>query len=297
LTDTNSYRYKISVPLSERNIFQDSGLQEIKSFVKRNNLSFTNFTEGSKYICKLTILKNKLTFTSTIPSGDEHNSFYDWVKCFIFAANLAIPGIINTYEKIPLYINGKIVFLYPAYENELSECLYEGNANASQRLLSLLDIKCVWNWIIRQRGVCDGNVSDTNVSRSVVAYTNLFPTSNEYFYPGYFIWSILGLEALYAKGNGNILNQIKEKLNVVLQLTDKETKMVSSLYDMRSRFFHGDFNLASQLFTEHWNKTLIDIEYETLEKMRFGIRLFIASLQFCAKNNLTELNFQYQQTP
>ncbi|HYK77932.1 MAG TPA: hypothetical protein VEV16_13220, partial [Daejeonella sp.] len=104
----------------------------------------------------------------------------------------------------------------------------------------------------------------------------------------FLFWSILGIEALLAEGNNNILNQIKSKCILLFGEPKEFKKKINHLYDYRSRFVHGDINIPPKFF-------FIDekFELEYWEYLNFSISILIALIRKLIRDDKTEFNFEY----
>jgi hypothetical protein len=102
-----------------------------------------------------------------------------------------------------------------------------------------------------------------------------------------------GLEAFYCRGSGDLRRQLSEKSRLFLGKWDKMKNIVGSLYDFRSKFVHGSFNI------ERWNndcmynsKDMKDQD-DLYKATMFAIRLLLATLQKCVEQDIDNVEFEY----
>jgi hypothetical protein len=103
-------------------------------------------------------------------------------------------------------------------------------------------------------------------------------------------WALLGLEALYGRGRDGLADQLRSKSEVFLGAPAAHRRVISKMYDFRSRFIHGDLDVPFQAapFDELSGFT------ERLDEAELtGIALLVSSLQTLAAANQQELEFKY----
>lgn len=132
-------------------------------------------------------------------------------------------------------------------------------------------------------------VSKNDYQRAVNAFshvfTNLSDNSNDILF-----WNMVGIEALLAKGNKDILSQIKQKSILILgEPTEFKTKL-SKLYDFRSKFVHGELN-----FPAKFSEGLVeDFENEYWDYTAFSTSILLALIRELIKKDKTEFKFEYK---
>jgi hypothetical protein len=157
--------------------------------------------------------------------------------------------------------------------------------------LQTLQISNVLNWV-QELGWDIRTLGETPVNRALNAFTYVFDsaggTEQELLY------SLVGIEALYAKKREGIAEQIVEKTQIFLGPFDGMKKRLKSMYNFRSRFVHGDLNFPSRFVGIGASKKYdLDLEKET----NLAQAILLATLQRMAENHWTDIEFVYTLKP
>lgn len=102
-------------------------------------------------------------------------------------------------------------------------------------------------------------------------------------------WTMLGIEALLAQGNANIINQIKIKTSLILDEPKEFKKRLDKLYNYRSRFVHGDIDFPTKFSSDYEN-----FESEYYEYLHFATSILLALIRTLIIQNKSEFNFEYR---
>jgi len=154
-----------------------------------------------------------------------------------------------------------------------------------------LDISKTWNWYINiaLNELLD-DLSSSEVSRSLNALTYLYEDSDDI---NKLFWTMIGLEAIYVKGNEGIAEQIKNKGQLYLGDISEFKKRLNEMYSFRSSFIHGSKDFPSYFHIhdglESYEKYIMD----TWEVLLTAESMLIATLQKMAKQKKKELIFKY----
>jgi hypothetical protein len=100
-----------------------------------------------------------------------------------------------------------------------------------------MDISKVWNWIIEKTNILQ-SFSNTKIEKALHTFTYLFSTNYHSGLSTSLIWSLIGLEAIYADSDLGIAQQIHEKAQVLLETINENKKIFKSIYNFRSRLLH-----------------------------------------------------------
>ncbi|QOY36478.1 hypothetical protein AWH56_001945 [Anaerobacillus isosaccharinicus] len=57
--------------------------------------------------------------------------------------------------------------------------------------------------------------------------------------------SVMGIEALYAKGTSSLQEQVREKSQLILGKQEAFKKVYTNMYNFRSRYIHGDLDFPT----------------------------------------------------
>lgn len=101
-------------------------------------------------------------------------------------------------------------------------------------------------------------------------------------------WTMVGIEALLAEGNTNIITQIKEKLSLILGEPIEFKRRLDKLYNYRSRFVHGDINFPAKFSSDYEN---FEIEYYNY--LHFATSILLALIRTLIIQNKSEFKFHY----
>ena len=107
------------------------------------------------------------------------------------------------------------------------------------------------------------------------------------------LWSLVGIEALYTEGQGSLLQQVKEKSQVLLGKQEQHKKKMSRMYDFRSRFVHGDLDFSGKR-PAYENEDHREHNKELMETICFAEAILVASLQRLVELDWGGLRYTYQ---
>jgi len=206
----------------------------------------------------------------------------------IIAANIANVGSLEIVEGV-IVQDGEVVgrvdqisTLPGRYAKETAEAIQWPN-------LQTLELAKVWDWLIRQQGFLDGFGSGS-IGRGVNAFANLCKAPNDEIEPIHLFWALVGIEALYVKGNANLLEQVRVKSQILLGEQESFKKKINRMYDFRSRFVHGDLDFPKMYSDYDWGR----YDVELLESTSLATAILAASLQELIQRNWEGLHFFYK---
>lgn len=207
----------------------------------------------------------------------------------VLALNIAYPGAIEAGRRFQ-FVKDQFIRSERGFVSGLAK------ANSKARKLGWpplreLPVAAVWKWMTRVPGLEEGQGRGP-VGRALSALSYLL--SDQYGGSPVvdLVWALVGLEALYGKGNLGLKAQLLEKSEVVLGPRMAYKKRFGGMYDFRSRFVHGDidFPLAyvdrSSLEPENFDR-------EADESLLIAAAMLIATLQQLVERDLYELSFSY----
>lgn len=218
--------------------------------------------------------------------------FEKWIYDIIVAANIAKPGTLEM-GKGSLFQNG--------YEHAIDEMgkafLLRGARDlatfAGWPKIQALDIAKVWKWLAKQEGFMEG-FGGGPTGRAVNAFSRLFGIQAQDDVTN-LLWALVGIEALYTEGQGSLMQQVKEKSQVLLGKQEEHRKKLSRMYDFRSRFVHGDLDFSGKR-AAFGNKDTSRHNKELLETICFAEAILVASLQKLVELDWAGPSFSYQVT-
>jgi hypothetical protein len=157
--------------------------------------------------------------------------------------------------------------------------------------IGIVPIEVVCDWESRL-GLFQQGIARTPIQRALASFTHAATLST--IRSGELLfWAMQGLEAFYCRGNGDLRRQLSEKSKLLLGPWKDTKNIVGRLYDFRSKFVHGDFNL------ERWNNdfTPEPSDWKTLEAfdsaLGLAVRMLLATLQKCAREKIVGVEFDY----
>lgn len=274
-----------------------------ESYVAKFEISVTNDTYRKRRIewrdwgiCTVTVNidsdriikkfeKNKLPEglkTTDLANDLICTEFKSRVYELCIAFNLAYPGIFEMKEA-DIFYNGYKEHMGNCYSNLLN--IYLKSKENHWADLSILSAAQVWKWINTKTGFSHG-VSSNSIERALNALTYTFnPTQYEDL-----LYCMMGIESiLNSNKSDGVLEQIREKCKILFGDTINK-KSVSSMYNIRSRFIHGELNFPSK-FTfydatdEYWR--FISNDYSKTRDI--AVSILVALIQKYIINNAGEL--------
>ncbi|MBM7584650.1 hypothetical protein JOC86_001187 [Bacillus pakistanensis] len=119
-----------------------------------------------------------------------------------------------------------------------------------------------------------------------------------YVSPTQLIWISSALEALYDTLKGQISRTLVDRIELFLGIPEngkkKFKKKIREFYNLRSRFVHGELEIAHPMYKNILDEKFSDYETQLLENCDFGLSIVIATLQKMIKNKWTCINFKEQ---
>lgn len=167
------------------------------------------------------------------------------------------------------------------------------NMEGSWPNVGVIKLSDVSSWEVRL-GLFDSGVAKTPVQRALASFTHAcaLPISNR---GEALFWVMQGLEAFYCRGTGDLRNQLSEKSKIFLGPWNDKKNIVGKMYDFRSKFVHGSFNL------QRWNNSRelenFSDEDEFYAAYSLAIRMLFATLHKCVIDDITAVEFEYIISP
>lgn len=264
--------------LSSKNI---SGITHPESFLNKDLLKITCITnipsEIPQVVKESWSSNDSIIYSSMDPIEFNKSYIYDIVKKrmhdLIFSVNLAQMGALSINKYIifqddnPNIMGGKSID-YSVFKKALVN-----NARWNYPSIKTLTIKETWDWLIGFHDFLLG-FSETPTTRALI---NLNEISKSDSIMKLFR-SVMGLEALYTSGTGNLQQQVKDKSQLVLGNQQEFKKLYKNMYDFRSKYIHGELNFASSTHLDI--SKVSEVYYQDLEKCtHFALLILFASIQ------------------
>lgn len=211
----------------------------------------------------------------------------------VLAANIARLGSL-LFPRVYRFLNDDFVDVGPEVGRYLNGVLDEAERRGWPSFHDR-SVEQVVRWLRRVPGYRERH-TDTSLGRALAAASHLLagPASGRTLD---LVWALLGLEALYARGNAALQQQLIDKTEAYLGARTSHKREFSGMYDFRSRFIHGDVNFV---FAH-------DVNLGTREHERFSnalaaseevaIALLFATLQKMCSESRVELQFRVEVVP
>ncbi len=203
-------------------------------------------------------------------------------------ANLARPGSVELFEGHVLIEDHKI----HATKRFSSWNLREATRLAEKLgwpKLDDLSVSEVWQWSEPVEGLSAG-YSTSPVGRALNALSHL--TSPGSSQPFSLFWALMGLEALYIRGSGGVMEQLREKIHTLLGTPVTHKKRFTRMYDLRSRIIHGQLDFSSA-YSEIEGPEDDRFHKDLGEATDLATALLLATLQQLVKRDWWGLRFSY----
>ncbi len=252
-------------------------------------------------ICETSILK----LIDSIPKDEEYRddiiehvrtdipitSILLEIHNFFLIANIAFPGALSTERGISFIAKRK----YEEIEGFYAEHLF-GALESSKKLkwpkLSSIGVLDAWNWL-NSSNVIENGIGKNSVGRALAAFSQLTTESSSEDSTLNIIWALLGLEAIYTKGNLGLKEQLVLKTEVPLGKREENKKAFGQMYDFRSRLVHGDIDIPLRYTPYDGASEFENFHSDLYESSDIAIATLIATFQKLIQNNWKELEFQY----
>ncbi len=206
---------------------------------------------------------------------------------FLVFTQLAVPGSLLSQKGFHMLNNE-----YREDFREISSCLiglgYE--EKPIWPFPKTIQIDKVWNYILNRTNILDSE-SSTKIERGLNAFSYLYDdndsSANSLF------WSMTGVEALYVDGDIGIGYQINNKAKLFLGEPLENKRILTRLYDYRSKFLHGKKSIPL-------NHGWLDGEFTDKHDLEFSdnvlvsAKLLTVTLQQIIIKDIVEFDFEYK---
>lgn len=149
-----------------------------------------------------------------------------------------------------------------------------------------------WKWLRTSDALIDG-IGVGRLGRALAAVSHLTsPDLRETSSIG-LVWILLGLEALYSRGNIGLKEQLLGKSEALLGPRTENKRAFGNVYDFRSRLLHGDVDLPLRFTEFNAVQKYQDYNHDLLRNEDLALAVLLATLQWMVEANTVELNFEY----
>ncbi len=217
-------------------------------------------------------------------------SFMKQISNMLIAANLAHVGSIELKNSIIIQDDVQQEYAQiPPMDSWSLQRSVELSEKIGWPKLQIIDFLKIWKWLNRHEDFFKKGFSNSPMGRALSAFSHIFEYSTR-DEPMQLLWALIGVESLYVKGQMALLEQVREKTQILLGSQEGYKKKIVRMYDFRSRFVHGDLNFPSSY-------PLID-DYEIfgedlLESISLAVAILVATIQEIIQRDWSGLEFTY----
>ncbi|OME84221.1 MULTISPECIES: HEPN domain-containing protein [Paenibacillus] len=148
----------------------------------------------------------------------------------------------------------------------------------------------VLKWLNNQQGFLDG-FGGGKVGRALNAIVNI-SFKHETSSPESLFWAMIGLESIYTSGKSGLLEQVRDKSQTLLGKQDKFKKILNRMYDIRSRFVHGDLDFATPNYL-YDSDELEKYQSDICEAQQIAVAVLLCTIQELVIQNWNGVSFNY----
>jgi Apea-like HEPN len=282
--------------------WEDHTSKIIENTIK-NDYFTTRFTDEKfakkvieeKYIdleCNIKLLRND-NYQINLTEGEIRVIAYhieNLIFQFFLAMNIATPGSFNPFSR-ELQVNSH--FEIYEYSSSCIESAWIESTDNGWPTISSIEISRVWNWI-QSLNLGYRQIAQNRTERALFSILHL--CKEDKVSPTQLIWISFALEALYDTPKAQINKTLIERISLVLGIPDdikrKYKKKINEFYDLRSRFVHGELDIATPLSNEILDDKCSEYQAIIIEYCDFGLSIILATLQKMIQNEWKTLHFE-----
>ncbi|MPM20953.1 hypothetical protein SDC9_67392 [bioreactor metagenome] len=204
---------------------------------------------------------------------------------YCVAINIAYPGFFEI-TNISTSYNDKP---YPKSDTHTYICdlfdAYIAATDSKWPQINVLNIRNVWKWLSEKTHYFNG-ISITAIDRAINAFTYLFnPDKYEDL-----LYCLIGIESIYNSNESNaILEQIKVKCESLFGESASTKKELNQMYNIRSRFIHGQLNFPSKFTPYEGADDFNEFECSFLKTLQTAQSILLATIQKFVVNDAEQM--------
>ena len=214
-------------------------------------------------------------------------SFAEIIYELILIINIARPGSITLFEGIVL-VDGVEKCTTPGFSIILNEA-YDSSIEKKYPTFNFHKTSLIRNWM-NENDVSIFNKPKNKLSTAINCLSYVY--NYELLNSEKLTYSLIGLEALYTKGNANITEQLNEKIQVYLGEIQDFKKMLKDMYSVRSRFLHGVYPIRPLFLYDNTDEN--EYENEIYNALIVGSGILACTIQQMIIENRIELEFSFR---
>ncbi|MNO70970.1 hypothetical protein D3C76_618710 [compost metagenome] len=212
---------------------------------------------------------------------------------YAFALNLCGDNYICLNEGIIKFSDSNYVYrtnkLNPDF---IVEAISEAEQMKWPKLRSI-KIDQVIKWLNNQQGFLDG-FGGGKIGRALNSIVNISFQRDTYS-PESLFWAMVGLESIYTSGKSGLLEQVRDKSQILLGKQESFKKALNKMYDFRSRFVHGDLDFATPNYM-YDSDELFKFHSDVSEALQIAVAVLICTIQELIVQDWEGVSFNYSVT-
>lgn len=249
------------------------GFQTLEAFAEARLEKYPIRTTISIFVD--TTETNELIVNQSIKNLSQH---------LFLLSNLACPGILDFDGSMIKPNKERLTLSKYTFEESLTESYVRGWPT-----INSIPFNIAFDWY-NKLGVWNKSIASTNMEKALFAIMNY--CSEEKMNPSRLIWIAHAIESLYETPHLSILNSIRERIALFLDIKENKQfkRKVNDFYEYRSKFVHGGLPIAIPSI-DFFDETHGSYFNKLFEVERFGLAIIIATVQKLILNNWSKLNF------
>jgi hypothetical protein len=210
------------------------------------------------------------------------------------ATTIGLPAAFKTKSSV-IIVGGMAVREIPMLFSDFDTLLQMARKDGWPPIRDI-PVSSTWRWFSHLPGLEEGIVRGP-IGRAVAALTHIiYPQTVYGDLSTEFVWALLGLEAIYGRGSTGIGEQLQAKSEVLLGASAnsrRNRKRISTAYQFRSRFLHGDIDIPFRYTEDFEHKEILKFGHNQLDAGLFAAALLVSTLQEFVLRNTYEVSFFY----
>jgi hypothetical protein len=196
------------------------------------------------------------------------------VRRLFIAMNIAAPGAAQLANAAVIADGEVRARSGPEYPDMFELARQRADSNGWPKI-EVLPLRDVWSWVQHFEGFMDG-FGGGPVGRALNALTHIVtaPDAGVAMF-----WSMVGVESLFTHGDTGLLNQMRERSQLVLRTSATADHLIKNMYKARSKFVHGKLDFAALWFRFDATPAFQRSRRETRDACDVSIAMLIATLQ------------------
>lgn len=212
--------------------------------------------------------------------------FKQQIQNFAIAVNISYPGLLEI-SNIKMYVNNEHYFSSKQILSDLLVSVTEARRDNWPEI-NVIDINKTWKWLKQRTGFING-MSTNAIERALTAFTYIYDCHS---YEDLF-YTMIGIEAIYVRNKEGILQQIKEKTRAIFGEPADYMKRLKHMYNIRSRFIHGELNFPTRYCTDSDTVEFIKFsDEEYFDSKNLAQAILVASIQQFVIRDTEEIEFE-----